>query len=592
MKIFRRFRTKFIFLTAGAVVLSILAAYFIETKAIIEYIKSDVKEELKKNVTFINQELSKLKNDIWTEGLLTVSQDIKSDGMNVFQDTYRMKWIIKKISDNYMDLEAGVYDVNGVLLEKTKGYSERYADIEMLDEKLHSSDEDLIEPELYILDNKLYIRVLIKIKKEYNTTAILVLNNRISDSYAIEMKETFLGKDTRKYFSGEIVICDKNGEILAASSKATKINRDKIKKKNDDFFYETKKQLLYFRYYPENNIWIGIAYPVNKLKNIIFQKNIFLINIIIAIILSIFIYFVIKRITEPVSTIINGIGEVKRGNLDYKIVYKGEEDLEDAVSIFNGMTESLKANREIEARYSSLDKIASVGRLAAGIAHEIKNPLASMQMISEMYYEEFENIKFKREDFMVMSKEIKRINSILENLLEFAKSEKIEIKYNNILKGTEEIVNLTSKSAKNSQTTIILENKSDNPQIMCDLNMFKQMMLNLIINSMESADGGMININIYDIGEDIIISVTDNGKGMDEVTLKKAMEPFYTTKTKGTGIGLAIVKKIIDLHNFRYELKSDKDIGTEFKIIVERSENMKLSGEQNYLEEEILERRN
>lgn len=209
-----------------------------------------------------------------------------------------------------------------------------------------------------------------------------------------------------------------------------------------------------------------------------------------------------------------------------------------------------------------------------------------------MYYERFENIDFKKEDFKLISEEIKRINGSIERLLDFSRSYEMKLEKVSMRKAIDSIKELMDKKIAERKNKIYINVEEQMAEIYGDKNLLRQAFLNILMNANEATEGGIISITLHENENNKIISFEDTGKGMEKATLEKIMEPFYTTKVKGSGIGLAVVKKIMDIHEFEYRIESIQNQGTNFKIIIDKEKNKRLNIEGfRFKEEEILERR-
>lgn len=223
--------------------------------------------------------------------------------------------------------------------------------------------------------------------------------------------------------------------------------------------------------------------------------------------------------------------------------------------------------RNLENQLKENEKLAAVGTLAAGIAHEIRNPLAgisgSIQMLSQ------ETVDPTQKKLMnIVLREIDRLNGLITEFLEYAKPEKTADKEINLTKVIEETITSLKhhpEITNNFQWKIELLQAS----ILGFSDKLKQALLNIIINSiqaMKNSSQPQLEIKMLSDEKLVLLSIRDNGVGMTAETRKKIFEPFHTTKPKGTGLGLAITHKILELHQAQIEVKSELNKGTEFII--------------------------
>lgn len=238
-----------------------------------------------------------------------------------------------------------------------------------------------------------------------------------------------------------------------------------------------------------------------------------------------------------------------------------------AVSIENAMLyeDALEAQKKL---YQA-DKLATVGALAAGLAHEIKNPIAAIKGFSQVIGKAVtENDAEAIKDFKdVVPRQLDRINDIVEKLLTLSRPPKLEKRKININGLLDEIVKLVEKQALQQKVEIV-KSFDDIPQTLADPEQLTQAFLNLVLNAMQSMpDGGQIEIRTRFMGTDrIVIEFIDNGVGIPKDRLSRIFDPFYTTKAGGSGLGLSVTQKIIIDHQGRIEVESEVGKGTQFRI--------------------------
>jgi PAS domain S-box-containing protein len=224
--------------------------------------------------------------------------------------------------------------------------------------------------------------------------------------------------------------------------------------------------------------------------------------------------------------------------------------------IAKDMTESKKSQEILQ----NAEKLSIAGQLAAGIAHEIRNPITAIKGFIQLMEAGFDN-----KDYLnIMSSEIERIEEILSELLILAKPQAGKFEQVDINLLFSQIVPLLETQAILNNVEIIVETSPDAMYIHCDENQLKQVFINYIKNAIEAMPGGgklEIKIDKTDQGQ-LTIRFKDDGVGMSEETLSKLGQPFYTTKENGTGLGFMISKKIIENHFGEIHIKSELHQGT------------------------------
>lgn len=237
------------------------------------------------------------------------------------------------------------------------------------------------------------------------------------------------------------------------------------------------------------------------------------------------------------------------------------------ILVFNDITVS----RRNEARLRRSENLASMTTMAAGVAHEIKNPLAAMSIHLQLLNKAFERKETLTIDdasryIDVLSEEIERLNSIVVDFLFAVRPMDTQLKVTSISKAVNEICNFVEPELNENRVQLIREIKST-PKVELDNNLFRQALLNIIKNAMNAIDKkGKICVSVKHLGDEVVISVKDSGKGMSKETQNKIFEPYFTTKASGTGLGLTVVYKVIKEHKGEIRVLSEEGKGSEFII--------------------------
>lgn len=243
------------------------------------------------------------------------------------------------------------------------------------------------------------------------------------------------------------------------------------------------------------------------------------------------------------------------------IIYEGKEAI---LSVFKDITDKKAAT---EGLLQKSEKLALVGQMAAGIAHEIRNPLTSIKGFIQLFKYKYPN---ENEHLSLVLSELERINLIVGEFLVLAKPTAVKFKEKIICKLIQDVVTLTSAQAAMSNIQICVKADSDIPPIVCEENQLKQVFINILKNSIEAMpNGGRIDVKIKRKDEDkVSICIIDQGVGIPEDRIPTLGEPFYTTKEKGTGLGLMTCYTIIDRHDGELKIKSKVDEGTSVEVVL------------------------
>ena len=234
------------------------------------------------------------------------------------------------------------------------------------------------------------------------------------------------------------------------------------------------------------------------------------------------------------------------------------------VAIRNDITERKKAEEVLHRQ----DKLAAVGQLAAGVAHEIRNPLTSMKGYAEFLTLD-EKDPERLEFINIILDEIERVNTIVEDFMVLAKPKMVELEEKNVVPVIKNVVSLLEFEARKKHVKLSFDCPHEIIQIECDENRLKQVFLNFIKNGIEAMpNGGELHVKTTIHNNNVQISIQDTGVGIPKEKLKQLGEPFYTTKKNGNGLGLMVSFKIIENHNGKVFVESEPDKGTIFNILL------------------------
>lgn len=230
-----------------------------------------------------------------------------------------------------------------------------------------------------------------------------------------------------------------------------------------------------------------------------------------------------------------------------------------------------KSKAELVAMEAHLDRVqnlAQIGEMAAGLAHEIKNPLASLSGAIQILKGELEQDADNMRLMHIVLRETDRLSSLVNNFLTFARPSAGQAKTVNLNAALAEIVTLFEKDGSIDQRIKVSLTAFDDAYIEIDPLQLRQVVWNLMLNGAESIDGeGALNISVKTIKNKwVTVEIADSGCGMDDKTLKDIFNPFFTTKPDGTGLGLSIVYRILETYGYRLDVQSTLGQGTVFTI--------------------------
>ncbi len=224
--------------------------------------------------------------------------------------------------------------------------------------------------------------------------------------------------------------------------------------------------------------------------------------------------------------------------------------------------------RKTEAQLIRSEKLAALGQLAAGIAHEIRNPLTSINILVHSLREKLASTDPHREDLKVIEEEIGRINEIVDQFLRFARPSPLHFEKTEILPIFEETLALLRPQIEKGRIFVEKDFPSL-PPIVVDREQIKQVVLNLLLNAIQAMpQGGLLRLSGQSPGGNqwVSLSVQDSGTGIPPEDMDKLFNPFFSTKEGGLGLGLSIAHRIVDEHHGRIEVESSREKGTLFTI--------------------------
>jgi signal transduction histidine kinase len=230
---------------------------------------------------------------------------------------------------------------------------------------------------------------------------------------------------------------------------------------------------------------------------------------------------------------------------------------------------------QLEERERLRDRLAAVGEMAAAIAHEVKNPLAGIEVMAGLLRRKIPDIPDAQAVLTDIIAEAKMANAIVQEVLEFVRPIRLQVEHTGIAEALHAAVSLADTKAARGAINVSVNVASTLPQIQADHHQLTQLFTNLLINAYEAMDGrGRVAIaaaamqqdNGADAREAVRIEVQDSGPGMPADVAEHVFDPFFTTKAQGSGLGLAIVRKIVDAHDGQIDLRTAPGSGTLVRV--------------------------
>ena len=368
---------------------------------------------------------------------------------------------------------------------------------------------------------------------------------------------------------------DSNGRAFIAEMIHNKDGWIRYPWKNKDE-KKARMKIVRYRYYKPWNWIVAVGsyedefyQPANDLKWRI-VKYVLLLPLVIGFIAALLVFLASKILTDPIQKMITVIRRVKQGHLDEQMPVEGRDELGELAVAFNRMTRMLKKNKELESALAQQGKMASLGVLSSGVAHEINNPLGVILgyagYLEKKIPEDDPNFTFIHE----IKRESKRCKKIVQNLLSYSRTPLPVLEPTDVSQLLRQIIDFAGNHTDLYHIRIV-QNIADNiPPIPADADQLRQVAINLLLNAgSASPKGSEINVTAQlEENKYVQITITDSGEGISEENLEKIFEPFFTTKARGTGLGLAITKQIIEMHQGQISIDSEVGQGTTVIILL------------------------
>jgi signal transduction histidine kinase len=278
-------------------------------------------------------------------------------------------------------------------------------------------------------------------------------------------------------------------------------------------------------------------------------------------------------ILRPLTELQRKIARVRQGDLNVAASFAGRKDeVGELGRDFNEMVGKLRESREEtnrvhRAEMSRAEHLATLGELAAGLAHEIRNPLAGIAGAIQILGQDLPSSSPGREIWKDVQDEIQHIQKILNELLEYARPRPPQFQSADLTATAEQAVRLAQQQVLSRPITIELKKGELLEAVEHDAAQIQQLLLNLLLNAIQAIEAeGHIEVCVRRAGQFAEIQVTDTGRGIDPRHLQDIFRPFFTTKGKGTGLGLSLAQRIAEGHGGRIEVSSTPGKGSRFTL--------------------------
>jgi two-component system, NtrC family, sensor kinase len=258
-----------------------------------------------------------------------------------------------------------------------------------------------------------------------------------------------------------------------------------------------------------------------------------------------------RRLLAPLALVTERAKAVARGDLEPRPVVNSKDEIGELAATFEGMVSAIaRANEQLVAA----ERLATIGKMAAHVTHEIRNPLSSIALNLEMLEDELAaggDLKEARALLTAIEKEVNRLSALSGQYLTFARRQPLDFESEDVSEIVREAADFVKREFEQQGATLELEVDPELPRVRADEGQLKQAVFNLLRNAREAMPGGgRVAVAVKQaIGGGVDVVIDDEGVGIDEGARSRLFEPFFTTKSHGTGLGLAITRQIIEAHS-------------------------------------------
>jgi signal transduction histidine kinase len=292
----------------------------------------------------------------------------------------------------------------------------------------------------------------------------------------------------------------------------------------------------------------------------------------------VFLLLLTRNFTQPIGQLSGAAERVAGGNLDAEISSTRNDDLGALVATWNEMVARLKEQRALESRLAAAERRASLGHLASGIAHEIRNPLNTIALAVDYLRRRFlpsepgDRREFE-ETAESLREEIGRLNSLISNFLTYGKP----MRLNPAAFGIADLARSVAKELQHEadRREIRIEVSGEGAEITADRDLLKAAFLNVALNAVQMMPaGGTLRIEVLGEGEEVRVRFDDTGPGIDAAHLAKIFEPYFSTRDAGVGLGLAMTRKIVNDHGGDLTASNLPSGGSRFEFVLPRTNSV------------------
>lgn len=283
-------------------------------------------------------------------------------------------------------------------------------------------------------------------------------------------------------------------------------------------------------------------------------------------------YWIARSITAPVEELVTMTGRVASGDFSQRAQLGSRDEINTLADSFNLMIDRLKA---FEKKQVETEKLATAGRMAAGLAHEIRNPLTSIRMLGQVLHNRLKDRPESRKALLSMIKEIDRLDRIIQEMIHRTRPGELQYRWGDLNESVEEVMGVAGENLSAQGISFEKDLTKPLPEIYYDHEKIKQVLWNLVNNAREAMPkGGMLSVSTRKTDDGCVeILVDDTGPGIPPEESEMLFQPFFTTKPEGVGLGLTMSRKIVEKHGGRLLLESRTDGGMRARVVIPTQES-------------------
>ncbi len=328
---------------------------------------------------------------------------------------------------------------------------------------------------------------------------------------------------------------------------------------------------------------VEIAYNLENIRVLLednFRRRLFALLGVFALGLAVMLV-ITRNATRPLDDLADGAARVAEGHLDVTVPVDRDDEVGRLASTFNRMTEKLRERQELELRLAAAERRAEIGHLASGLAHEIKNPLNALSLGLDVLRRRHAPAEPAAAAeygarIEVLREEINRLASLINNFLAYGRPLQLTLAPTDLTAVVARTLADLSETAERAHVSFEVRLPSARPSVPADANLMKSSVWNLVQNGIQSMErhGGTLAVSVAtepgvdDAGRRLLLTVADEGPGIAEADLPRLFDPYFSKKDGGVGLGLAMVKRIVEEHGGRVSAKNRTDgkTGAVFRV--------------------------